>query len=249
MIIKSLKSKLSVVNLFADFLLSKIPHDEESIIQVIDCENFFLIKGKTTHNEPLNLSEIKSEFEKFGKNFVIRNTIDLIEYDCEITKKDKIFFNYYNSDNCSYSNIQLNSFEENNSNSYNENPINNKYEESDNLVWSSSFPHGYSLGQGRLLYYYGKHIVYNIPVNYIFESITLEISNKKNEDGDTIFHAYDNLTNTIDKVLTSAILDVFDFDMSWLEKELRNVEWFVEITNPIEDYEFLKRRVKDFIII
>jgi len=36
----------------ADFILNKIPKEEESIIQVIDCQNFYVIKGKTTHKKP-----------------------------------------------------------------------------------------------------------------------------------------------------------------------------------------------------
>ena len=64
MILKSKNSKLSTVNLFADFILNKIPKEEESIIQVIDCINFMVIKGKTTYNAPLNILEIKNEFLK-----------------------------------------------------------------------------------------------------------------------------------------------------------------------------------------
>jgi hypothetical protein len=119
----------------------------------------------------------------------------------------------------------------------------------DNLVSVSEFPHGYSLNQGRLLYYYGKHIVYNIPSNVPFESLTLTLSNKKNSEGEVIFDVCDNFSNSIDESLTSAILDVFDFDMSWIESEIKKVDWSLEITNPLEDYEFLKKKVKDFIII
>ena len=51
MILKSPTSKLSIVNLLADYILNKIPKDEESIIQVVDCMNFYVIKGKTTYKE------------------------------------------------------------------------------------------------------------------------------------------------------------------------------------------------------
>ena len=62
MILKSPNSRLSVVNLFTDFILNKIPKEEESIIQIVDCLNFYVIKGKTTYNEPLDISSIKDEF-------------------------------------------------------------------------------------------------------------------------------------------------------------------------------------------
>ena len=59
MILKSPTSRLSLVNLFADFILNQIPSDEETIIQVVDCLNFYVIKGKTTHTEPLKYWKIK----------------------------------------------------------------------------------------------------------------------------------------------------------------------------------------------
>jgi hypothetical protein len=62
MILKSPTSKLSIVNLLADYILSKIPKDEESIIQVVDCMNFYVIKGKTTYEETLDIAKIKDEF-------------------------------------------------------------------------------------------------------------------------------------------------------------------------------------------
>jgi hypothetical protein len=73
------------------------------------------------------------------------------------------------------------------------------------------------------------------------------MSTKKDESGEQIFLAKNKL-NEVDNVLTSAILDVFDFNMSWLETDIKKVDWFIEITNPLEDYDFLKKRIKDFII-
>jgi hypothetical protein len=43
-------------------------------------------------------------------------------------------------------------------------------------------------------------------------------------------------------------LDVFDFDMSWLETEMKKVDWSIELTNPLQEYDFLKKKVKDFVI-
>jgi hypothetical protein len=73
------------------------------------------------------------------------------------------------------------------------------------------------------------------------------MSTKKHESGDQIFLVKNKL-NDVDIVLTSAILDMFDFNMSWLEKDIKKVDWFIEITNPLEDYDFLKKRIKDFVI-
>ena len=78
-------------------------------------------------------------------------------------------------------------------------------------------------------------------------TLVFEMSTKKDESGDQIFLAKNKL-NEVDNVLTSAILDVFDFNMSWLETDIKKVDWFIEITKPLEDYDFLKKRIKDFII-
>jgi hypothetical protein len=57
-----------------------------------------------------------------------------------------------------------------------------------------------------------------------------------------------NLNQKVDEVLTSAILDVFDFDMSWLNTEIKKVDWSIELTNPLQDYDFLKKKVDGFVI-
>jgi hypothetical protein len=52
-----------------------------------------------------------------------------------------------------------------------------------------------------------------------------------------------------DDSLRSAVLDVFDFDMTELNKKLKEVDFYDEITNPLSDYDFLKERNKDFFVI
>jgi hypothetical protein len=42
---------------------------------------------------------------------------------------------------------------------------------------------------------------------------------------------------------------VFDFDMTELNKKLKEVDFYDEITNPLSDYDFLKERNKDFFVI
>jgi hypothetical protein len=68
----------------------------------------------------------------------------------------------------------------------------------------------------------------------------------KNEEE---FSVYDSFFGIYDDVLKSAILDMFDFDMMWIKNEIKKVDWSLEITNPLEDYEFLKVKLKDFLII
>jgi hypothetical protein len=73
------------------------------------------------------------------------------------------------------------------------------------------------------------------------------MSTTKDEYGDVSF-SVKNANQKEDETLRSAILDVFDFDMSSLDKDIKKVDWSIEVTNPLEDYDFLKQKVKDFVI-
>ena len=246
MILKNPNSRLSIVNLLSDFILNKIPHSNHSIIEVADCINFFVIKGKTTHKELIDIGTIINEFkEKYGKVFSdvssrkLTHTIDLIEYGVDLKEQEELTFDYYNTENCSYSSNQIDSYLENDKFSYDERERIVKISDDDSLIVKSEFPHGHSLSRGRLFYYYGKYITYNIPPSYPFNQLTLKISKTPEE----------NFKVLNDENLTSPILDVFDFDMKWLETEIKKVDWCNELTNPLEEYDFLKVKIKDFIII
>jgi hypothetical protein len=227
--LKSPKSKISIINLFADYIIKSIPSDEDSIIQIADCNNFYVIKGITSFNIPLDISKLSDEFcEKFA--FKSLNTIDLIEYNKKFIPKTEYKFTLFNNDNCSYSTNEEISDDES------------------ELIVLSEFPHGYSLNQGRLLYYYTKHIVYNIPSNYPFSGLRFEIPTDK-EKLESDFRVFNLHTEEYDENLKSSILDVFNFDTSSINNEIKKVDYYVEVTNPLDEYSFLKERVKDFIII
>ena len=49
------------------------------------------------------------------------------------------------------------------------------------LSVTSEFPYGYSLNQGRLLYYYGKHIAYNFTSSIHENKINLTLTNDQSE--------------------------------------------------------------------
>jgi hypothetical protein len=243
-------SRIFTANLFADFILSKIPHAEQSIIKVVDCTNFYIIKGRTTYNEVLDLITLTSEFEQKYSNVIsdtkISHTIDIIEYDCKIGIQLELEHTYHFSDNCSYTQSQIDLYKSNES-SYGFDYI-PKEITNEELVLISEFPHGYSLGQGRLLYYYGKHIFYSIPSSYPYHPLTFKLSALKDEDGDNIFTVFNYSLNSYDDRLKSAILDVFDFDMTWLSTEMKKVDWSIELTNPLEEFSFIKKKNKDLIL-
>ena len=237
--LKKIGGKKFLVNLLSDFILNKIPHQESSIIKIVDCENFYVIKGKTTSKEVLFIPDIISEFNEKYKEHVdtkkLTHTIDLIEYDSELKEVVEITQTFHNNTpNCSYNWKEVERFDE--------------LVEKDELVYMSEFPFGYSLSQGRDLYYYGKHIFYSIPSNYPHTSLTLTLSKEKNEEGEQKLIVFDEFFKSEDETLYSAILDVFDFDYNRLSKKMKKVDWSVELTNPLEEYSFLKERNKDFII-
>jgi len=80
--------------------------------------------------------------------------------------------------------------------------------------------------------------MYNIPPSFYIHDLTMNIPSENPEE---------NFECSNDELL-SPILDMFDFDMSWLEKEMKKVDWCNELTNPLEEHSVLKTRVKDFII-
>ena len=248
--LKKIGGRLFMTNLFADFILSKIPHTEESIIKVVDCTNFLVIKGKTSYNNVLDLptitSEFKEKFSKFINDNKITHTIDLIEYDCDIPYQEELTHTYHFSSNCSYTQKQIELFNSE-ENSYGFDFVPKKIEDN-GLVFVSEFPHGYSLNQGRLLYYYGKHLFYSVPSTYPRHPLTFKLTTKKNDEGENLFSVFNPILNDEDKKLQSAILDVFDFDMSWLKVEMKKVDWSIELTNPLEEYSFIKKKNNDLIL-
>jgi hypothetical protein len=247
MILKKIDSRIFAVNLFADFILSKIPSSENSIITVSDCKNFIVIKGITSYKDILDINSIATEFnDKYNPKFPISHTIDLIEYNKKLSEVTELSFTLHKSENCSYHKSQIKEFlshEKSYSFEYLPMEITD-----DLLITTSEFPHGYSLSQGRLIYYYGKHIFYSIPTNYPVSTISLKLSATKNEENENIISVYNPHKEMEDEVLKSAILDVFDFDMSWLSTEIKKVDWSIELTNPLEEYSFIKKRNKDFVI-
>jgi hypothetical protein len=210
MILKKPSSKVFLTNLLADFILSKIPKNRHSIIRVIDCGNFYLVKAKTSHKEPLDISEIVTEFSEKFSEFLgdkdITRTIDLIEYDANSFEQSELRATFYNTVNCSYHETQINEFNKTDL-SYDFNG--NSVEIDDNeLSYISEFPHGYSLSQGRLLYYYGKSLRYN--------------------------------DDSVDPIKYHLVKE--ELDMSNIKNEMEKLDWFVELTNPLEEYNILKQK-------
>jgi hypothetical protein len=237
MVLSSPNSRLGIVNLISDFILKKIPFKEKSVIQVSDCENFFVIKGKTSYKNVLNLTEILDEIKKkykkiFTEELQLSRIIDLVEYGVELQKIDSITLNFYKTKNCIYNQNQIKKFEKNSTKSYSDDY--NATEYSENLFVSSCFPHGYSLNNGRNLYYFGKYIIYNLSSKYLNTKLTLTLSEENKK-----FSIFDNSSLVIDNDLIEKIKSSYDFNLKWLEKEIKKVDWCLETTDPLSEHKFL----------
>lgn len=244
-----IENKKFFVNLFAEYILDKIGISTNTKIEIVHLDNFIVIKGLTSSNEILNLIEIKQDFIDLYKDYNFENhlshTIDLIEYGVEMKRNDILTFRYHNSENCSYEQKVLDSCQNMIDLSQIYNSVLDKLGNS--MIVTSGFPFGYSLSQKRLLYYYAKHIIYSIPPTYYFRNLEMTISDKKCIEQE--LNVVNSETNDRDSVLISAILDSFDFEMGWIENEIKKMDWFYEVTNPLNDFDFLKRGNSDFIIL
>lgn len=237
MVLSSPTSRLGIVNLISDFILSKIPFKETSIIQVSDCENFFVIKGKTTYKEVLNLMDILDEMKKkykkiFTEELQLSRIIDLIEYGVELKKPESITICFHKTKNCIFNPTQIEKFEKDSTKSYSDDY--HATEHTETLFVSSCFPHGYSFNSGRNLYYFGKYIVYGLPKKYLNKKLTLTLSQSKDK-----IVVFDNFSLSQNQSLSDDIISKYDFDLKWLSKQMKKVDWCLETTDPLSEHKFL----------
>ena len=145
-------SKRGIVNLFTDFILTKIDKNENTIIQITDCESFMVVHGQTTSKTILDLEEVKSEFYILFKDELSSigiekiNTIDVIRYDQEINNIEKGWI------------------------TVNKNIFTDDVDPIHELSITSEFPYGYSLNCGRLMVYYSHYIF-----NHLYSLLNIEI--------------------------------------------------------------------------
>jgi hypothetical protein len=240
------KSRRSICNLFAEFLLDKLGLDSKTIIQVTDCNNFFVVNGMTESEDILGVFSLKDEFNEKYKDLIdtpITHTFDLIKYGVKVSERNTIQFTYYTtSENVSYHYSQLENYTLNKLGSHFDGLKSHDEIENNFLSVSSEFPYGYSLNQGRLLYYYGKHIAYNFTSSTQEPKINLTLTNDQSEEDKLISVFGDNPYP--DENLKSYFLDMFDFNYEKLNEEIKKVDLSLEITNPLEDFECLKKRIK-----
>jgi len=205
------------LNLLSEFILKKYK-SKDTLVEICDCQNFIIVKGFTTESEVISLNSVVSEFSQKYEQYPIKSTIDLIEYKSDLSSPKKFKFFF-----------------------------GKKLHKEDSLFSTSEFPYGYSNNQGKLLYFYFKHIVDRIPTNYPFTWIifNVEVSEKNEID----FTIEDDYLNNNEDILKSAILDCFDFNLTDFESILNKMDLEKYILNPSEETLLDSISVSDFIII
>lgn len=227
-------SRLFSINLFSDYILSQIPKKESFVIQIVDCQNFLVLKGKTSIEEPLDILKLKTDFFDEHKNVLIdkfgTHTIDLIDYGQKMEANEFEIFEFYNSENFVNSSEEVKKMKLGNE-------VKNR-----NLVFVSKFPYGYSLSMGRTIYYYALLLMNSIPSSFQYEKIKLTIPKKFNEEQ---FHI--DVDGEIDEKLKSFFLDHFDFNFKTFEKKISNHNFMNDLMNPFELPDFVMDKPKDMV--
>lgn len=223
-------SRRGIVNLFADFILSKIDKTNKSIIQVSDCGSFMVVNGLTTSETPLDLMDIKLEFiEKFDEQlkdleYGQINVIDIIKYGQEINPISKVWFKT------------------------NKSPFVEEPEPISELSISSEFPYGYSLNCGRSAIYY-SHYIFNHMFNLMNVDEVMFFYNTDIDESED-FKIKIVSDSKIDKErIKSLILDVFDFDLTSFEDRIKDYNLIEDILDPNGEKPYLKQDLLEHVIL
>ena len=219
------------VNLFSDYILSKFEKQENTIIQVTDCETFVVVNGVTTSSKEINFNELKYEFiESFKDLFESLeikdiNLIDIIKYEQKLEEFKKGWISVNKSLYVSE-----------------EDPISD-------ISVSSEFPYGHSLGCGRGMYYYShyifNHMYYLLGVNDLYFFYTTEM----NDDEDYKIKITSD-SKLQKKTIKDLVLDVFDMDLTEFNQRLQSYEFMNDILNPDSPKPYLVQdRLEDIILL
>ena len=247
-----LNSRYGIVNLIADLILTELNKvkNYNTVVQVTDCGNFYVINGKTESKDILDLDIIRQtlinnfkDISDWSKNI---NFIDLIEYDVELNKPSHLYIDkLYYSERPVYSQEQINHYRNNTDFLYCEQNFDlyvSKKDSIDNtLSISSSFPYGYSYSMGRNLLCYSEYIMYNIGGIKNLDVVGIEY----NLTGLEIDFIFSGNSYVKSEVFKSMIKDYFDFDFSRFEYN----NYIKEIMDPMGPKSWLVRDVKSEIVI
>lgn len=221
-------SRRGIVNLFADFIVSKIDPKERSIIQITDCEVFMVLNGQTTSEIELNIDELKNEFNETYKDILKSlglehfNVINIIKYGVDIVPIETGWVdtnkNVFVEENESFGEISI----------------------------SSEFPYGYSLRTGRSMVYYSHYILNQISSTIGSDNMFIHFLPKVEDEMNIKV-----ITNSMydSKTIKSLILDVFDFDLEDFSNRMESYDLTQDILDPEGEKPYLVQdRLEDVII-
>jgi hypothetical protein len=226
----SKNSKRGIINLFADFILTRIGKKENSIIQVTDCGPFVVINGQTTSETQLDIPKITSDFfEWFSdilKDLEISNfnTLDLIKYGENINNIEK-----------GWVNVNKSVFVEEPENIY-------------QLAITSEFPYGYSLNCGRLMTYY-SHYVFNHMYSLLgVDEVDFFFTKEQDDDEDFKIKVVSN-SKINSKSIKSLILDVFSLDLREFNEKIKDYDILQDILFPDKEKPYTKQDMLEHVIL
>jgi len=218
MVLMKLKTRTGIVNLFADYILSKIGSNTKTIIQVTDCDSFFVVNGQTEKEYFINLHEISKSFESDYREILEDrkiNTIDLIKYGVEPKTNNNIWFTFLFEDNLFYLKKM----------------IHDDFE-IDPLQVSSEFPFGYGLPIDRNKLYYSEYVCNHIHDSFNTDTIKFKFSSDIVDEEPNIVLIGDFKYDT--NHVKSMILDVFDFNLDSFSRKIESYDILRDLTNPFE---------------
>jgi hypothetical protein len=245
-------SRKSICNLLSDFILKKIGFNSNTVVQVTDCVNFFVINGISETNNFLDTKEILEEFNSKYEHILskpISHSFDFIKYGLDLEPVDFLRRKYFlTSDNTSYHYSLVELFRSDESKNYIYNGV-NSFEEKlpPDLSVSSDFPHGYSLPQGRSLHYYGKMISYNLSGISLCTELEMQLYTRKNELREMMFDL--SCKDFSEESLKSFILDTFDFNYSKMENDISEMDLTEEVLNPLNEFPCVRNKVDSDLFI
>jgi hypothetical protein len=229
--IVNLRSRKGLVNLLADYLVSKIGSEIETIIQVTDCRSFFVVNGITKSIKVLDMQSVMIEFqEKFAHLLDEQkiNTIDLIEYDGEPKSNEKLWFHFLNEERILCKSLITE-------------------DDNDTLQVSSYFPYGYSKTVDRNKLYYTEYIcnqlfsvIYSEKIDFMFGTKTDDEQSIEIK-GHSIYQ---------DSDIESMVLDVFEFDLESFNNTINDYDIMNDLLSPLGERPWLVRdKIRDMVII
>lgn len=258
------KSRQGIINLFADYIVTTIGDNIRTMIEVTDCNSFFVVNGITESMNVINFDQLIINFKKEFSDFIGErkiNVIDVIKYDTPIDIGKERWFRFYFSERSLYSDKTIKNYHllsDDNINYINEDVPNYDYTQSitsdhiftiSPMVITSEFPFGYSKNVDRDKLYYCEYICNHLFNQIYSNKIDIKYSNVLNSDDDfNIEFLSDGIFSN--EQIKSLILDVFDFDLTKFRNLINDYNIMDDLLKPLDKKPWMiKDKYKELTLI